>query len=483
MFSNKKIRFRILLGYSIPLFLLIIISMAVFLSLKSYEEAHRQTKQSIATFNKSNEMGLVAANLQLYARGYLLYKNDQSKINYQETKKKYDEVSLFLSTFVRDEKQKELHRRVMAKYREIIDLSDRLILMVDAGNSAGSIKEFRNRELIKLDMEISALNSEFDLREQFLLDSAQKEEDADLRNIGLSLIAGVVLTLIFSVISGLVITGGITKIISGAINALSSAAAEIAATSSQHERLATQQASMVNETATTMQELGASSRQTSEQASSATASTMKTLSTTEEGAVILKQAIETMNTLGVKVGVIASQVLNLGEQTAQIGNLSSMIRELSGEINMLALNAAVEAARAGEHGKGFAVVAGEVRKLAAESKKSAEQANAIVSEIQKATNTTILRTEEGTKVVEMVTALVRNAGDLFITLSEAANNTYENAQQVFLNAQQQAGAISQVVEAVNVLNAGALETANGISQTKTGIEQLKITAMNLQLIL
>lgn len=150
---------------------------------------------------------------------------------------------------------------------------------------------------------------------------------------------------------------------------------------------------------------------------------------------------------------------------------------------MLALNAAVEAARAGEHGKGFAVVAGEVRKLAGESKKSAEQANTIISEIQKATNATIIRTEEGTKVVETVSELVRNVGVLFTTLSNAAGSTYESSQQVFLNAQQQASAIGQVVEAVNILNAGAVETANGIIQTKAGIEQLKITAVNLKQIL
>jgi methyl-accepting chemotaxis protein len=240
---------------------------------------------------------------------------------------------------------------------------------------------------------------------------------------------------------------------------------------------------MVNETTATIQELGASSRQTSEQASTAAEVAQRSLDATGEGTAMVQQTIDGMGNLGLKVGMIAEQILKLGEQSAQLGNLANMVKDLSGEINMLALNAAVEAARAGEHGKGFAVVAGEIRKLANESKKSAEQSGTVISEIQKSTNATILKTEEGTKVVEEVTVYARNVEGLFQVLSEAANSSYENAQQVLLNAKQQATAIGQVVEAMNVLNSGARDTAAGIVQTKTGIEQLNMAAGNLKQIL
>jgi ABC-type amino acid transport substrate-binding protein len=65
----------------------------------------------------------------------------------------------------------------------------------------------------------------------------------------------------------------------------------------------------------------------------------------------------------------------LNERAAGLQRVMTDITRIGNTVRMLALNATIEAARAGEAGKGFAVVSQEVRALAHDTLKSAEQAS------------------------------------------------------------------------------------------------------------
>jgi methyl-accepting chemotaxis protein len=189
-----------------------------------------------------------------------------------------------------------------------------------------------------------------------------------------------------------------------------------------------------------------------------------------------------MASLKMKVEAIAEQILHLSEQTSQIGNFTNLVRELANQTNLLALNAAVEAARAGEHGKGFAVVATEIRKLADQSKKSAERIDTLVLDINNATNATVMATEEGTKTVEEGAHLTQKTVEVFNGLATSITSVFESAQQTLLNVKQQVAAVRQVVEAMADLNNGATETTTGIAQTKRVIAHLTEIAQTLRAI-
>src|SRR5207247_8583827 len=73
------------------------------------------------------------------------------------------------------------------------------------------------------------------------------------------------------------------------------------------------------------------------------------------------------------VRTTGAEVTQLAEQSTAIDDFVDLIKRISSQTNLLALNAAIEEARAGEHGRGFDVVAEEVRQLADESARAAEE--------------------------------------------------------------------------------------------------------------
>jgi methyl-accepting chemotaxis protein len=276
------------------------------------------------------------------------------------------------------------------------------------------------------------------------------------------------------------ITRLIVRPITDAAKAVASSSAGITNTVEQQERTVLEQTSSVTETTSTIEELGVFTLQSAEQADNAAGGAKQALVLAEGGTQTVGQTIEGILGLKDQVTAIANQIIRLSEQTAQISTVSDLVADLANQTNMLALNAGVEAARAGEHGKGFAVVAGEIRKLADQSKKSADRIHSLVNEVQAAINSTVMVTDEGTKKATVGIELAQETGMVFASIADSVNQVFINSQQIAQNSKRQAVAVQQVVAAMNVINLGAKETVAGITQVKDATTNLNKTAENLE---
>ena len=118
------------------------------------------------------------------------------------------------------------------------------------------------------------------------------------------------------------------------------------------------------------------------------------------GRTVIRQSIGNMNTIAQDVGLAARTIESLGQQSAAITQVVSVIRDVADQTNLLALNAAIEAARAGEAGRGFAVVADEVRKLAGRSATASSEIANFAGVIRHAAEEAVSRMQVTVQTVE-----------------------------------------------------------------------------------
>jgi methyl-accepting chemotaxis protein len=278
----------------------------------------------------------------------------------------------------------------------------------------------------------------------------------------------------------LLLSNRVTSYIKRMADSISTSSGAIVDTVEMQEVTVNMQANSAIDTSTTVNELGAISFQSAEQAESSANGARQALSLAEDGTRSVQQTLQGMSGLRDKVNAIAQQIVNLSEQTGQITVVSDLVADLASQTNMLALNAAVEAARAGEQGKGFSVVAGEIRKLADQSKKSADKINALAEDIQAAINRTVMVTDEGTKTVNEGIDLAQSTAATFVGVTDAVNNVFLNSQQISTAAKQQAVAIQQVLSSMTTISQGSQESAVGMHQVKMTTRELTQVADELK---
>ncbi len=274
--------------------------------------------------------------------------------------------------------------------------------------------------------------------------------------------------------------GEMTAQIRAATANISSAAAEILAATSQQAASANEQSAAISQTSTTIDEVKTIVEQAFAKAQAVAEQSQRTRDISEAGQQAVTETMESMNQIKEKVAGIAENILALSEQTQQIGEITATVSDIASQSNLLALNASVEAARAGEHGRGFAVVAVEVRNLAEQSKQTTVQVKAILNEIQRATNTAVMATEEGTKGVDAGVQLTGQTGQTIQQLAASIAESARAAQQIVASAQQQTTGMEQIALAIGNINQATVQNLASTHQTEKAAQDLSSLAQQVE---
>lgn len=302
----------------------------------------------------------------------------------------------------------------------------------------------------------------------------------DIQGLKLVSIAVILVSAMLSITFALVRLRSLQRLVRQLVGQLASACQQIVVTMTEQEAVTSHQSAAVNETATTMDELGATSRQSEQQATATVGTVQQALESSETGSRSIGETLAGMSEMRSRVQTIADRIQNLSAQATEIGQISRLVSEMARQTNMLSLNAAIEAVRAGESGRGFAVVADEIRKLADESEFSAAKIDEIVTIIQQGVDAAVSATDAGIETLEFSLMASQNAASAFSEVSDSICVVAIGSQDIARLQKQQVLAIQQTIEAIETIDQGIRETALGMSQTRSGTEQLNRTAQELE---
>ena len=525
---------KLILGFFIVILVLIGTIALNFKQLNSVNGTYQdlleeQTKKSISI----QELRVIAKQEIVSMRGYLLLGDKQNREGNKSAREEFKTKSESLMATLESKKSIELLEAVNKSEQNVQQFADRMFSLKDAGETEQyeKLDSTQGRLILKqFDERVENLANYQSEAVEAKIAATSKEIDGIKMQMILLGIFAVLISLIIAMIMGTIISRPIKgmakaaqKIAEGDLTAeqirirnrdevgdlalafnqmaqnlknlitnvsqntvqVSASAAELTASADQTIQATEQITSAMQEVASGSEAQGKNATESSQAMKNMTNGIQQLASTTaavselaietnteaNKGNDSLQRVISQMDTINTAVLESVTVVKKLGNHSVEIGNIISIITDIAEQTNLLALNAAIEAARAGDHGRGFAVVADEVKKLAEQSKNSAEQIAGLISEIQQETNRAVTVMDTGTQEVQVGMKVVKVAEEGFSKIVDLIEQVSKQIQEATTVSEEMSSSAEQIYASFDDIATIAQTSSSNLQNVASASEE------------
>jgi len=212
-----------------------------------------------------------------------------------------------------------------------------------------------------------------------------------------------------------------------------------------------EQASALQQTAASMEEIKTTVSNNAENARQANVLSYQARSAADNGSAVMVNVVSTMD--------------KISQSARKISEINGVIDGIANQTNILALNAAVEAARAGEQGRGFSVVASEVRNLAARSADAAKEINLLINE-------SVKNVDDGARLIE-------DAGKTMQEIVTSVTHVSNIMQEITQASEEQSTGVAQIAMAVNEMDLATQQNATMVEESSVITQNMNQNAREL----
>ncbi|NTU42263.1 MAG: hypothetical protein HGA78_04265, partial [Nitrospirales bacterium] len=141
MLNKLKLLQRILLGYSIPILLSILVAAFVYVSAVSVEKQSNSTGSKYSIVILTTQLNLDIATMGRFSRSYVIEKNERYRKAIDDAEKKFNSTMDSLKKIVIDPRQQEALSAIDAAKAEFIGVHQEIISLVHQGKEAEALFE------------------------------------------------------------------------------------------------------------------------------------------------------------------------------------------------------------------------------------------------------------------------------------------------------------------------------------------------------